>query len=282
MKSSKSVLVALSIFLAGCKTGSGSSDLAEAQDPQIDGNQKFRINQVVSNATAALSGALKVTGQNNTAVASPELLSKTTCIIAIRVERGAILLGGSGGEGLMSCRTGSGWSAPSFVQTGGFDLGVGIGFESLQSVVFVAEGNLAKSMRENGSFQVNTYARAIAGDSAAALKSLQQYGLAVVQTSNGGLYAGVGVSFNNLSHAEETRNQPVYGEILGGGVPADAGGRECSTYVLPMRRNGCIADWEKRTGKKVKRVSSTEILALPADSAPMLTKLFNDQLRTIQ
>jgi len=49
-----------------------------------------------------------------------------------------------------------------------------------------------------------------------------------------------------------------------------------------MRRNGCIADWEQRTGKKAKRVSSTEILALPADSAPMLTKPFNDQLRTIQ
>ena len=271
----------VSVFLAmtACKTPSSDSALQESADPQFEPNQKWRIETTVNQSAAALNAALRLKGKDGGQVVTPELISKSTCIVAMQVDRGALLLGGSGGEGLMSCRTGSGWSAPSFLQTGGFDLGAGIGWERLQTVVFVADPNLANTWKQNGSFTVGTYAKAIAADAAVALKSADQYGLAVVQASNGGLYAGVGVSFSSLNHAQETRNQAVYGESLGGGNPEDAYGRQCSTYVLPGRRNNCIYEWERRTGKKVKLVNPGEILQMAADSAPMITKPFNDQLR---
>lgn len=267
------------VALSACKTTSSDSDLRESADPDIEPNQKWRITNTVNDAAAAVNTATRLKGRDGSLVVTPELLGKTACVVAIQVDRGAFLLGGSGGEGLMSCRTGSGWSAPSFLQTGGFDLGAGIGWERLQTVVFVADQNIATSWKQNGSFTVNSYAKAIAADAAVALRSVDQYGLAVVQASNGGLYAGVGISFNSLSHAQDIRNQAVYGDLLGGGSPEDAFGRLCSNYILPGRRNACIFDWERRTGKKAKSVTSVEILQTPADSAPMITKPFNDQLR---
>lgn len=275
-------VVLSSLLVVGCKTSSDQSDLAETPDPQIEANQAARIKLTVAESTAALNGALKVIGPNNLAVVSPEVLSQSKCIISMQVDRGAILLGGSGGEGLMTCRlSAGGWSAPSFLRTGGFDLGAGIGFERMQSAIFVSDEKLAKAWQASGTFEVGTYAKAIAGDASAALQSLTQFGMAVVQVANGGLYAGVGVSFSSLDHAQETRNQPVYGEVLGGGVPSDNGGRLCSSYLLPGRRNGCIAEWEKRTGKQVRPVLSTMIFSMPADVAPVLTKPFNDILRQI-
>lgn len=272
-------LISLGMAVTSCKTPSTESSLQESADPQFEPNQKWRVETTVNQAAAAINAALRIKGRDGNPVVTQDLITKSACIIAMQVDRGALLLGGSGGEGLMSCRTGSGWSAPSFLQTGGFDLGAGIGWERLQTVVFVADQNLATSWKQNGSFTVGTYAKAIAADSAVALKSAEQYGMAVVQASNGGLYAGVGVSFNSLDHARETRNQAVYGDLLGGGNPEDTYGRQCSTYILPGRRNSCIYQWESRTGKKVKAVTAMDILQTPADNAPMITKPFNDQLR---
>jgi lipid-binding SYLF domain-containing protein len=271
--------VSLVALVSACKTPSGDSALKESADPQIEPNQKSRIVTTVKQAASAVNSALRLKGRDGGLIVTPELIAKTNCVIGMQVDRGALLLGGSGGQGLMSCRTGTGWSAPSFMQTGGFDLGAGIGWERLQTVVFVADPNLATTWKQNGSFTVGTYAKAIAADAAVALKSADQYGLAVVQASNGGLYAGVGVSFNSLDHAQQTRNQPVYGELLGGGTPEDSFGRQCSAYILPGRRNNCIYEWERRTGKKAKAVSPAEILQTPADNAPMITKPFNDELR---
>jgi lipid-binding SYLF domain-containing protein len=269
------------LLMTGCKSNPDSAGLSEVQDPQLEGNQKARINETVYNATSSLGGALKLLGPSNLPVISPDVLAKTNCIISMQVERGAFLLGGSGGEGLMSCRIPGGWSAPSFLKTGGFDLGASIGWERLQTTMLVADQNLASAWRQNGSFEVSTYVKAIVGDASAALQSFGQNGLAVVQISNGGLYAGVGVSFSSLNHAQETRNQAVYGETLGGGIPTDGGGRSCSTYLLPGRRNGCIAEWQQRTGKKVTPVLPSQILSMPNDAAPILTKPFNDLLRNI-
>lgn len=274
-------LLGVSLAFTACKTTSDEAALRESANPDFEPNQKWRIEKTVNDAASAVNAALRLKGRDGALLVTPELMSKTKCIVAMQVDRGALLLGGSGGEGLMSCRTGAGWSAPSFLQTGGFDLGAGIGWERLQTVVFVADQNLATSWQQNGSFSVGTYAKAIAADAAVALKSADQFGLAVVQASNGGLFAGVGVSFNSLNHSQEMRNQPVYGDLLGGGTPEDGYGRKCSTYILPGRRNGCIFEWERRTGKKAKAVTSAEVLQTPADSAPMITKPFNDQLRQV-
>lgn len=277
----KSLIVGSLLFFMGCKTSSDSSGLMETQDPQIEANQKARILQTVADAVSAVSGSLKVLGPNNAPVITPDVTAKTNCIIGMQIERGAILIGGSGGEGLMSCRVPGGWSAPSFLKTGGIDIGASIGFESLQTTIFVSDPKLVKAWSESGTFEMKTYAKAIVGDAGAALQSFGQNGFAVVQVSNGGLYAGVGISFSSLNHAQETRNQAVYGEAFGGGVPSDAAGRLCSTYLLLGRRNGCIADWQKRTGKKVIEVLSTQILSMSAEMAPLLTKPFNDVLRKI-
>lgn len=281
MKNFIGIILGLSLVL-GCKTTDSGAQLAETPDPQIEANQAARIKLTVADATNALGGALKVVGANNVPVVSPDVIAQTKCIIAMQVDRGAILIGGSGGEGLMSCRLGSGgWSAPSFIRTGGLDLGASIGFERMQSAIFVSDEKLATMWQNSGTFEVGTYLKAIAGDASAAIQSMNQFGMAVIQVANGGLYAGVGVRFSSLAHAQETRNQAVYGEVLGGGVPSDAGGRLCSTYLLPGRRNGCIADWESRSGKKVRPVLSTMIFTMPTDAAPMLTKPFNDVLRQL-
>lgn len=272
-------VILILLVLSACQTRSSDEGLRETTFHEIEPHQKWRIANTVNDAAAAINTAMRLKGRDGSVIATRELFGKTACVVAIQIDRSSFLPGGSGGEGLMSCRMGSEWSAPSFLHTGRFELGPSAGWERMQIVVFVADQNLAKRWKQSGTFTVNEYTKAVATDASAALQSLDQNGLAVVQASNGSLYPEVGISINSLSHAQDTRNQAVYGDLLGGGSPEDTFGRQCSAYVLADRRTTCVLDWERRSGKNTKSVASAKILQTPADNAPMITKSFNDQLR---
>jgi lipid-binding SYLF domain-containing protein len=263
-----------------------NSALSETPNPSLGPLQRNRIIEDVGNAAAALSGALRTHDFHGQRILTDYILTNTQCVIAMRITKGAFLLGGEGGVGLMSCRLGWGWSAPSFVRAGGFDLSAAIGFQSVDMTVFITDPGTAARYKGQGNFEARPFLSAVAASADIALKQTQRYGLVTVQSDPRGLYAGVGISFTSLSHMQAARNQIVYGSLFNAGFagePVDANGRACSTYLIPTRRNACVEAFNVRVGGGVNhQVTADLILNTPAEHAPELTRAFNDVLRLLR
>jgi lipid-binding SYLF domain-containing protein len=289
MKLSKSFFsVSLVALLAtACGSEQISSNLNETQNPYLTRGEASRVSKSVANSARGLQLALTATSLNYpyNPVVSHDLLERTICIASLKVHRGAILLGGNGGDGLMSCRLNANeWSAPSFVRTGGFELSAGIGYKQMSIVYFITDPVVANNFKGQGQFSLRPYASAVAADAGVAIRNANQYGVAAVQLNDVGLYAGVGISISSMSHMTGKRNQAVYADTfatpteLPPGVPRDRYGMPCSEYALEVGRAACIREWNMINGRNTV-VSVEQILSLPASGAPMITKPWNDTLR---
>jgi lipid-binding SYLF domain-containing protein len=65
-----------------------------------------------------------------------DIAAKATCVAVIPgFKKGAFLVGGQYGQGLVTCRTGHGWSAPAFIQLTGASFGLQVGGQSTDLVL---------------------------------------------------------------------------------------------------------------------------------------------------
>jgi lipid-binding SYLF domain-containing protein len=64
------------------------------------------------------------------------IASKATCVAVVPgFKKGAFIVGGQYGQGVVSCRTGHGWSAPAFIQMTGASFGLQAGGQSTDLVL---------------------------------------------------------------------------------------------------------------------------------------------------
>jgi lipid-binding SYLF domain-containing protein len=76
-----------------------------------------------------------------------DLLGKAHCVAVFPdVVKAAFIFGGSGGRGVASCRTPSGWSAPAFFELKGGSVGLQIGGESTDFVLLIMNESGMKSL----------------------------------------------------------------------------------------------------------------------------------------
>jgi lipid-binding SYLF domain-containing protein len=78
------------------------------------------------------------------------ILDEADCIAVFpQVIKAAFGIGGRGGRGLVVCRTGTGWSAPAFLNVGGASFGLQIGAESTDYVMLFMTPESARSLLES-------------------------------------------------------------------------------------------------------------------------------------
>ena len=134
-------------------------------------------------------------------------------------------LSGKGGQGVVVARTGSGWSGPSFVGTGGAGWGLQIGAEITEYVLVLNTNRAVHAFSRDGNFALGADASAAAGpvgrDAAAAITptaAIYTYSRAK------GLFAGVSLEGAVIA-TQKTANHRYYGrpvtaaDILSGSVP---------------------------------------------------------------
>jgi len=65
-----------------------------------------------------------------------DIAAKATCVAVVPgFKKGAFIIGGQYGQGVVSCRTGHGWSAPAFIQMTGASFGLQAGGQSTDLVL---------------------------------------------------------------------------------------------------------------------------------------------------
>jgi lipid-binding SYLF domain-containing protein len=152
---------------------------------------------------------------------------KATCIAVIPgLKKGAFIFGAEYGRGVVTCRTGHGWSAPAFITLGGGSFGLQLGGESTD-VVLVAVNDKGFQDLLKSKFKIGGDAAAAAGpvgrNSAASTDILLKAELLTYSRSRG-LFAGVDLTGTSVTQSTDDTTA-YYGEphtfedILHGNVP---------------------------------------------------------------
>lgn len=183
---------------------------------------------VVISSTALLSAALNEAQTkriNDAAVVLQELRAlpdagipdalweKASCAGVIpSVKKAAFIFGGEYGKGLISCRTGAGWSAPAFVILEKGSFGLQIGGTTIDLVLLVMnKGGVEKLLKSKVALGGEaSVAAGPVGRNVRALTDVQLRAEILSYSRAQGVFAGLNLSGGVLK-ADEDDNRDVYG-----------------------------------------------------------------------
>src|SRR3984885_4578821 len=160
-----------------------------------------------------------------------QIMSQATCVgVVPSVKKGAFLVGAEYGQGVVTCRTGHGWSAPAFIRIAGGSFGFQIGGQATDLVLVAVNDKGFQDLLKN-KFKIGGDASAAAGpvgrDSQAATDWKVNAELLTYSRPKG-LFAGIDLDGTSVSqNAEDT--ELYYGQahpfdtILKGNVDVPPG-----------------------------------------------------------
>ncbi len=162
------------------------------------------------------------------------IMSKATCVAVVPAyKKAAFVVGGSYGQGVVTCRTARGWSAPAFIQMRGGSWGLQIGGQSTD-LVLIAVNNRGMQDLLRSKFKIGGDAAASAGPvgrNAAAATNLTLKSELLTYSRSQGLFAGIDLNGTVVNqNTDDTRafygHDVPFQSILDGHVPTPASGRQ--------------------------------------------------------
>ena len=146
-----------------------------------------------------------------------ELLQKAEAIAVFPgVVKGAFIVGGRGGDGVVARRTADGWSVPVFYNMGGASFGAQIGVEKTDYILlFMNEGALRELLDDKLEFGGElSFAAGPVGRTANAATDATMRAEILSWSKARGVFAGVSLSGSTLREDRDA-NKSLYGKDLG-------------------------------------------------------------------
>jgi lipid-binding SYLF domain-containing protein len=175
-----------------------------------------------------------------------DIAAKATCIAVIPgFKKGAFIVGGQYGQGVATCRTGRGWSAPVFIQMTGTSFGFQAGGQSTDLVlVGVSHRSMDDLLKDKVKLGGDAAVAAgpVGRNSQAATTELASAEFYTYSRSKG-LFAGIDLTGDvvNQNGADTTKyygRDIPYRTILSGGVPTPESAERFIRTVNEMFRRG--------------------------------------------
>lgn len=163
------------------------------------------------------------------------VVAKADCVLVLpSVKKFAVGIGGSGGRGPMSCRTGKNftgkWSAPAMYSIGGASAGIQLGGSATDYVVLLMDSKAVDAVL-NGKAKVGSDMSAAAGPSGATAGTMGGSDVLTYGRAKG-LFAGVSLNGASLD-PDSDANARLYGKTIsakdivsGDDVKATSGGEQ--------------------------------------------------------
>ena len=137
------------------------------------------------------------------------VLTKAQCIAVLPdVMTGAVMIGGTHGVGITSCRENNKWSAPAFVKLNAVSFGAQLGGKSSDIILFILDQQ-AKAALKKGNLVLGADVSVVAGTFDKSFDT-STYG-AVAYTRAEGAFAGASLSGGNLS-SDDSDTTAYYGK----------------------------------------------------------------------
>src|SRR3954467_3816926 len=181
-----------------------------------------------------------------------ELWEKAECAVVIPgLKKGAFVVGGEYGSGVMSCRKGTAWSAPVFMQLAKGSWGLQIGAEETDLVLLVMNRRgLDKLLQDKVSLGADaSVAGGPVGRSAAAATDAQLHAEMLAYSRSRGVFAGIDLS-GGVLRPDKNADANAYGHDVSArdivmGDAKIAIPQQASTFLHALRN-----DARATTGQK--------------------------------
>ncbi len=174
------------------------------------------------------------------------IMKQATCVAVVPgLKKGAFVFGGQYGQGVVTCRTGHGWSAPAFIRMAGGSFGLQIG-GSDTDLVLVAVNDRGMQDLLSSKFKIGADAAAAAGPvgrNTQASTNLTLKSELLTYSRSRGIFAGIDldgtVVSQNSDDTEEYYGAPhTFDQILKGNVlPPDSSKPFLRTVVKYFRES---------------------------------------------
>ena len=175
-----------------------------------------------------------------------DIAAKAECVLVVPgFKKGAFLVGGQYGQGIATCRTADGWSAPSFIQVTGASFGFQAGGQSTDLVlVGVNKKSLDDLLKDKVKLGGDIAASAgpVGRDSQAATTALANAEFLTYSRSKG-LFAGIDLTGDEV-HQNTKDTVAYYGSdipfktILSGATPTPESSKHFIATVNEMFKRG--------------------------------------------
>lgn len=159
------------------------------------------------------------------------IMKQATCVAVVPgLKKGAFVFGGQYGQGVVTCRTGHGWSAPTFIRMAGGSFGLQIGGQETD-LVLVAVNDRGMQDLLKSQFKIGADAAASGGPvgrNTQASTNLTLKSELLTYSRSRGLFAGIDLDGTVVSQNADDTNEYYGGphsfeEILKGNVlPPDS------------------------------------------------------------
>jgi lipid-binding SYLF domain-containing protein len=189
-----------------------------------------KLDERLASATAVIDEVMETPDK-----AIPQsILAGASCVVVIpKYKKGAFVVGAQYGQGVATCRTPRGWSAPVFVQLAGGSFGWQIGGQSTDLVLVAMNQHGLQDMLKN-KFKLGADAAASAGPVGRNAQAGTDWKLNaefLTYSRSKGLFAGIDLDGTVLSQNEDdTRTEygsnVPFGEVLHGEVPTHENARQ--------------------------------------------------------
>src|SRR6202012_5419737 len=175
-----------------------------------------------------------------------EIASKATCIAVIPgFKKGAFVVGAQYGQGVATCRTPNGWSAPVFVQLTGGSFGFQAGGQATDLVLIAMNDKGLQDMLKN-KFKIGADAAASAGPVGRNAQAGTDWKLNaefLTYSRSKGLFAGISLDGtvlddNNDDMTLQYGSDLPFSQVLSGNVPVPPNARH---FVSTVARYFVIA-----------------------------------------
>lgn len=159
------------------------------------------------------------------------ILEQATCVgVVPGMKKGALIWGGQYGQGVVTCRTGHGWSAPVFIRMAGGSWGLQIGGQSTDLVLVAVNERGFQDLLKN-KFKIGGDASAAAGPvgrSSQAATDWKMNAELLSYSRSKGLFAGIDLDGTSVSqNSDDTElyygREHNFESVLKGDVAVPAG-----------------------------------------------------------
>lgn len=134
------------------------------------------------------------------------ILQQATCVgVVPGLKKGAFVFGGQYGQGVVTCRTGHGWSAPVFIRMAGGSWGLQIGAQSTDLVLVAVNERGFQDLLKN-KFKIGADAAASAGPVGRNTQAATDWKMnaeLLTYSRSKGLFAGIDLDGTSVSQNRE-------------------------------------------------------------------------------
>ncbi|MGA3046002.1 MAG: lipid-binding SYLF domain-containing protein [Terracidiphilus sp.] len=176
-----------------------------------------------------------------------DILQQATCVgVVPGLIKGAFVFGAQYGQGVVTCRTGHGWSAPVFIRMAGGSWGLQIGGQSTDLVLIAVNDRGFQDLLKN-KFKIGADAAASAGPIGRNTQAATDWKMGaelLTYSRSKGLFAGIDLDGTSVSQNSEDTELYLGGphrfeSVLKGDIPVPPGAvpfvRDVAQYFMKSK-----------------------------------------------